>query len=103
MLQPRMAEEPWNEWGRGPENPAGLKAAGQAKDGRGGGGYCSTRGTRPLPGHPAPPNCLAITSGDNAEVDWGRMASESHPLAKAKGLEEFWADDPPFAFRQKPK
>ena len=38
-------------------------------------GYPSTRGTRPLPSLPAPPECLASTSGDNAEENWGRMAS----------------------------
>ena len=81
-----MAAVPEMEWGRGPENPAsqilprGLPPVRlKATDEPGGGGNeqatSSTRGTRPLPAI-QPPECLASTPGDNAEVDWGRVAAK---------------------------
>ena len=76
----RRAKEPGGLWGRGPKDPAERKATGQRgtrRDEVPGGGNPSTRGTRLLPGHPAPPECLASTSGDNAEMDWGRTAEKS--------------------------
>ena len=57
----------------GAQRPRSAKAAEPGSDLM---ATCSTRGTRPLPSLPAPPECLASITGDNAVEDWGRMAAK---------------------------